>query len=139
MAEGTSDFVTAVFISTRPPNTLHLSVILPANFEIDALDSIGSTGGDARIRAYCREFGKQFGFVGRGIHRLTRIGDVGLEQRAAHEQVPVEQFPLVADFDRRVLLRPEDLVRTTVDDRGKSTVAALVPSNSAPTGLDDVA
>src|ERR1700761_7634999 len=28
-AGATSDFVTADFISTRPPNTLHLSVILP--------------------------------------------------------------------------------------------------------------
>src|SRR6185437_11478142 len=85
---------------------------LAGDFEVDAADEIGRAGRDDRggDAAYGR------------IDGFTRVVDIGLEQRSAHQQVAIEQLPLVADFDRGVLLRPEYLVRAAIDDGRESTV-----------------
>ena len=69
------------------------------------------------------------------VLRLARVFLLGLEQRRGHQQTPVEQLPFGADFDRLVLLRPEDLVRIAVE-RGRQ--ATILRAGAIEFGADRV-
>ena len=58
---------------------------------------------------------------------------------AVTSRATVEQLPLGADLDRLVLFRPENLIGLPFSDGARPPYCALVPSNSEPTGFDEVA
>ena len=70
---------------------------LAADLEVDTLDLVGRSRLQ-RVRAV-------------HVHRFARIVLLGMEQRARHQQVAIEQLPLGADFGGLVALGAEDRSR----------------------------
>ena len=71
---------------------------LAADLEVDTLDLIGRSRLQ-RVRAVL-------------VHRFARIVLLGMEQRARHQQVAIEQLPLGADFGGPVALGAKDGCRS---------------------------